>query len=95
MEFKATDIAAFLDGEIVGDGDVKVFNVSKIEEGKAGTLSFLANTKYENYIYETKASIVLVNKSFQPKSEISATLIKVQFFRITGKIFPNSFSQSI
>ncbi len=77
MEFKATDIAAFLNGEIVGDGDVKVFNVSKIEEGKPGTLSFLANTKYENHIYETNASIVLVNKSFQPKSEISATLIKV------------------
>ena len=77
MDFKVTDIAAFLNGEIVGDGDVKVSNVSKIEEGKPGTLAFLANQKYENYIYETKASAVLVNKSFVPKEEIAATLIKV------------------
>jgi UDP-3-O-[3-hydroxymyristoyl] glucosamine N-acyltransferase len=77
MNFKATDIAAFLNGEIVGNGDVQVSNVSKIEEGKPGTLAFLANQKYENYIYSTKASAVLVNKSFTPKEEISATLIKV------------------
>ncbi len=77
MEFKATDIATFLDGEVVGDGGVKVFNVSKIEDGKPGTLAFLANLKYEHFIYETKASIVLVDKSFQPKKEILATLIKV------------------
>jgi UDP-3-O-[3-hydroxymyristoyl] glucosamine N-acyltransferase len=77
MEFKATDIAAFLNGEIVGDGNTKVFNVSKIEEGKPGTLAFLANIKYENYIYETQASVVLVNKSFEPKKKIQATLIKV------------------
>ena len=62
MEFKATDIAAFLNGEIVGDGDVKVFNVSKIEEGKQGTLTFLANIKYENHIYETNASIITVKR---------------------------------
>lgn len=78
MEFKATDIAAFLNGEIVGDANVKVFNVSKIEEGKPGTLAFLANLKYETYIYKTKASIVLVNKSFEPKKDISCTLIKVE-----------------
>ncbi|QGY43552.1 UDP-3-O-(3-hydroxymyristoyl)glucosamine N-acyltransferase [Maribellus comscasis] len=77
MEFKATDIAAFLNGEVVGNEDVKVFNVSKIEEGKPGTLAFLANLKYEHYIYVTKASIVLVNKTFEPRKEISATLIKV------------------
>jgi len=77
MDFKATEIAAFLNGEIVGNGDVKVSNVSKIEEGKPGTLAFLANVKYEDYIYETAASVVLVNKSFTPKKEISTTLIKV------------------
>ncbi|WP_297086999.1 UDP-3-O-(3-hydroxymyristoyl)glucosamine N-acyltransferase [uncultured Draconibacterium sp.] len=77
MDFKATDIASFLNGEIVGNADVKVSNVSKIEDGKPGTLAFLANPKYENYIYETKASVVLVNKSFIPKEEIPATLIKV------------------
>ncbi len=77
MDFKATDIAAFLNGEIVGNGDVRVSNVSKIEEGKPGTLAFLANTKYENFIYTTKASAVLVNKDFTPKEDIEATLIKV------------------
>jgi UDP-3-O-[3-hydroxymyristoyl] glucosamine N-acyltransferase len=77
MDFKVTDIAAFLNGKIVGDGDVQVSNVSKIEEGKPGSLTFLANTKYENFIYETKASAVLVNKSFTPKQEIEATLIIV------------------
>jgi len=77
MEFKATDIAAFLKGEVVGDGNVVVTNVSKIEDGKPGTLSFFANAKYESYVYNTNASIVLVNKSFEPKSEVNATLIKV------------------
>ena len=77
MDFKATDIAAFLNGEIVGNGDVRVSNVSKIEEGKEGTLAFLANPKYERYIYNTQASVVLVNKSFVPKNEIKSTLIKV------------------
>lgn len=77
MDFKVTDIAAFLNGEIEGNGDVKVSNVSKIEEGKPGTLAFLANQKYENYIYSTKASVVLVNKSFTPREDIPATLIKV------------------
>ena len=77
MDFKATDIAAFLNGEVVGNGNVKVTNVSKIEEGKPGTLAFLANMKYENFIYSTGASVVLVKKSFVPKEKISATLIKV------------------
>ena len=77
MEFKAKDIAAYLNGEIVGDGDVIVSDVSKIEEGKPGTLAFLSNPKYESYIYNTAASIVLVNKSFEPKKNIPATLIKV------------------
>lgn len=78
MDFKATDIAAFLNGEVIGNGDVKVSNVSKIEEGEPGTLAFLANQKYENYIYSTNASVVLVNKSFTPQQEIKATLIKVE-----------------
>jgi len=77
MEFKATDIASFLNGEVIGDSDVKVTGVSKIEEGKEGTLAFLANPKYEHYIYATKASIVLVSKDFSPKEKVSATLIKV------------------
>lgn len=77
MDFKATDIARFLNGEIIGNEEIKVSNVSKIEEGIPGTLAFLANMKYENYIYSTKASIVLVNRNFVPKEKIEATLIKV------------------
>lgn len=77
MEFKAKDIAAFLKGEVVGDSNVTVSGISKIEEGQPGTLSFLANPKYENYIYTTEASIVLINNTFEPRSAIKATLIKV------------------
>lgn len=77
MNFKATNIAAFLNGEVEGNGEVIVSNVSKIEEGKPGTLSFLANLKYEKYIYTTQASIVLVNKDFVAKENISTTLIRV------------------
>ena len=77
MDFKATEIAAFLNGEITGNGNVRVSNISKIEEGKPGTLTFLSNLKYESFIYKTEASIVLVNRDFIPKKEINATLIKV------------------
>ena len=77
MEFTAKQIADFLKGEVIGNQDVIVNNVSKIEDGKPGTLTFLANPKYTHYIYNTKASIVLVNKDFIPENEISATLIKV------------------
>ena len=58
MEFKAKDIAALLKGVVEGDGEVMVNNVSKIEEGKPNTLAFLANPKYEHYIYTTAASVV-------------------------------------
>lgn len=78
MEFTARQIAAFLNGEIDGDPEIKVNSVSKIEEGKEGCLSFLANPKYEKYIYDTNSSIVLVNRSFQPEKSISATLIRVE-----------------
>jgi len=78
MKFKAQMIASFLKGEIEGNADVEVDNISKIEEGKPGTLSFLANPKYEKFIYETKASIVLVNKDFKLEKPVSATLIRVE-----------------
>lgn len=77
MEFKALNIAEFLHGTIEGDENVSVTNVSKIEDGKPGTLAFLANPKYERYIYETEASIVLVKKEFKPEQAVKATLIRV------------------
>jgi UDP-3-O-[3-hydroxymyristoyl] glucosamine N-acyltransferase len=78
MEFNALTIAGFLKGDIVGNPDIKVNTIAKIEEGQPGALSFLSNPKYEHYIYDTKSSIVLVNKSFVPSASISATLIKVE-----------------
>ncbi len=77
MEFQATSIADFLNGTIEGDQNATVSNISKIEDGKPGSLAFLANPKYNKYIYETDATIVLVNKDFVAEGEIKATLIRV------------------
>jgi UDP-3-O-[3-hydroxymyristoyl] glucosamine N-acyltransferase len=77
MEFTAATIAGFLKGEIEGDPGMVVNTVEKIEEGHEGALSFIANPKYEHYIYSTKSSIVLVNKSFVLSSKVEATLIRV------------------
>ncbi len=77
MKFKAQQIAEILEGEIVGNPNEEVSKLSKIEEGEKGSLSFLSNPKYENYIYDTKASVVIVNHDFNPEKEVSATLIKV------------------
>jgi UDP-3-O-[3-hydroxymyristoyl] glucosamine N-acyltransferase len=78
MEFTAAAIAGFLKGEIEGNPETVVNTVAKIEEGHKGALSFLANPKYEHYIYVTKSSIVLVNKSFVASSAIEATLVRVE-----------------
>lgn len=78
MEFSAATIAGFLKGEIEGDPETVVHTIAKIEEGHKGALSFLANPKYEHFIYSTKSSIVLVNKDFAPSSKIEATLIRVE-----------------
>lgn len=77
MEFDAATIAGFLKGDVEGDPAVKVNTIAKIEEGHSGALSFLANPKYEHYIYTTNSSIVLVNRSFVPSDAIKATLIRV------------------
>ncbi|MDI3527305.1 MAG: UDP-3-O-[3-hydroxymyristoyl] glucosamine N-acyltransferase [Tenuifilum sp.] len=78
MEFTAQIIANYLGGTIDGDPDVKVTTVAKIEEGFPGALSFLANPKYEPYIYTTKSSIVLVNDDFVAEQPITTTLIRVK-----------------
>ena len=77
MEFSAKQIAAFIGGEIIGDENATVHTFAKIEEGIPGAISFLSNPKYTPYIYETQASIVLVNKDFTPEKDIKTTLIKV------------------
>ncbi len=78
MKFTATQIAGILEGEIEGNGEVEVSKLSKIEEGTKGSLTFLANPKYTHYIYETAASITIVDKDFVPENKISTTLIKVE-----------------
>jgi UDP-3-O-[3-hydroxymyristoyl] glucosamine N-acyltransferase len=77
MEVTAERIAQHFNGEIIGDPNVRVSSVAKIENGKTGNICFLANPKYEHYIYESKASIIIINKEFVPKKPISPTLIVV------------------
>jgi len=78
MKFTANQIAEILEGEIVGDPLVEVSTLSKIEEGKEGSLTFLSNPKYTHFIYDSEASVVVVNKSFVPEKEVTATLLKVE-----------------
>lgn len=77
MKFTAHQIANLLDGEIVGDENAEVFTLSKIEEGKRGSLTFLSNPKYTPFIYSTDATITIVNNDFVAEKEINTTLIKV------------------
>ena len=78
MIFTAQQIADILEGEVVGNLAAEVFKLAKIEEGTQGSLTFLSNPKYQNYIYTTNASITIVNKSFEPEQEVATTLIKVE-----------------
>ena len=77
MKFTAHQIANLLDGEIVGDENAEVFTLSKIEEGKRGSLTFLSNPKYTPFIYSTDATITIVNNDFVVEKVINTTLIKV------------------
>lgn len=77
MKFTAEQIAGILEGDVVGNPEAEVHTLAKIEEGIEGSLTFLANPKYSPYIYTTKATITIVNRTFEPESELSTTLIKV------------------
>ncbi len=78
MKFTAAQIAGILQGEVVGNPNAEVFKLAKIEEGTEGSLTFLANPKYNNYIYSTQATITIVNKTFEAEQEITTTLIRVE-----------------
>ncbi len=78
MEFTAKQIAEFIQGHVEGDDNATVNTFAKIEEGKPGAISFLSNSKYTHYIYETEASIVLVDDSLKLDKEVSCTLIRVK-----------------
>lgn len=77
MEFSANDIATLLNGEVEGNGNIKVSNISKIDQSQPGTLTFLSNPTYTKYIYTTTASIVIVNKDFKAEESLACTLIRV------------------
>ena len=77
MTFSASQIALLINGRVEGNPDVAVNSFGKIEEAGEGQLSFLANPKYEEYIYTTKASVIIINDGFQLKEKITATLIRV------------------
>lgn len=75
MEFSAKQIAQFISGRIEGDENVSVNTFSKIEDGKTGSITFLANPKYVHFLYETNASIVLVDEAIEVKTPVKPTII--------------------
>ena len=77
MEFSAKQIAQILQGTVIGDPEAKISSFAKIEEGMPGALSFLSDTRYEQYLYTTQSSVVLINNDFEPTQATSATLVKV------------------
>lgn len=77
MKFTAEQIAGILEGKVVGNPNIEVSKLAKIEEGTEGSLTFLANPKYKSYIYTTKSSITIVNSDFEPEEDLTTTLIKV------------------
>jgi UDP-3-O-[3-hydroxymyristoyl] glucosamine N-acyltransferase len=78
MKFKVGEIAGMIGAQVDGDPELWISNLSKIEEGSPGSLTFLANPKYESYVYETKASAVIVASDFAPKQAVTATLLRCQ-----------------
>lgn len=77
MTFPAAQIALLINGKVEGDAQVAVHSFGKIEEATEGQLAFLANPKYEEYLYSTKASVVIINESQELKQPVKATLIRV------------------
>ena len=77
LKFTAQQIAGILEGEVIGNPNIEVSKLAKIEEGTQGSLTFLANPKYKSYIYKTQASITIVNSDFEPEESLTTTLIKV------------------
>jgi UDP-3-O-[3-hydroxymyristoyl] glucosamine N-acyltransferase len=78
MQFSAQEISLLLNGTVEGDAFVKVDKLAKIEDGDAGSLTFLANPKYEQFLYTTNASVVIINQDQQLTAPVKATLIRVE-----------------
>ena len=77
MEFKAKEIADILAGTVDGNPEATVSTFARIESGKPGAISFFANPKYEKYVYTSKSDIIIVNKTFEPKEPVAATMVRV------------------
>lgn len=77
MQFTAAQISMLINGKLEGDPNIAVTSFGKIEEATAGQLSFLANPKYEEYLYCTKASVIIINESLVLKQAITNTLVRV------------------
>ncbi len=75
MEFTVQQIAGILGGKIVGNPNATIHTLTKIEEGKPGSISFLSNLKYEPYLYTTQASAVIVSDGYTPKKELQNLLV--------------------
>jgi UDP-3-O-[3-hydroxymyristoyl] glucosamine N-acyltransferase len=95
MEFSAGEIAHLLNGDVEGNKDIKVNNISKIEEGTPGTLTFLANPKYEEFIYTTGASIAIVNRDWKPENKLpeELTLVRVEDAYSSLAVLLNAYSE--
>lgn len=78
MELTAKQLAEILRGTVDGDPEVRITTFAKIEHGKPGALSFYANPKYEQYVYTSRSSVLLVNADFEPKQEVKATMVRVE-----------------
>lgn len=78
MKYTALQIAEILGGKVEGNPEEIVSSISRIEEGKPGTLTFLANPKYTRYLYSTLASVVLVSKDLALDNPVKVTLIRVK-----------------
>jgi UDP-3-O-[3-hydroxymyristoyl] glucosamine N-acyltransferase len=78
MQFTIRQIANLVNGEVLGDDSLNIYKFNKIEEGESGGITFLSNPKYEQFLYETQASAVIIAKDFIPKGQVSASLILVE-----------------
>ncbi len=77
MQFPAAQIALIVNGKIEGDANIAVSSFGKIEEAKAGQLTFFANPKYEDFLYSTNASVIIINEAYELKQPVAASLIRV------------------
>ncbi len=93
MEFSAAQIAVLINGKVEGDPEAKVSSFSKIEEAKAGHLAFLANPKYEDFLYTTGASVIIISNTYELREPISATLIRVKDAYSAFAILLNKYQQ--